>query len=90
MLIPALEEKKTTSLRNSQYHPQWFPFVPGTGQRFRKKDWQANCILGSNIIAKLYDDASIPLDVAIHAYRGSSTLEKLKVVDKYESRKLNP
>ena len=32
---------------------------------------------------KLYDDASIPLDVAIHAYRGSSTLKKVKLVDNY-------
>ena len=91
MLIPALEENKTTSLRNSQHYPQRFRFVPGTGQRFQKNDFtnlQKNCVLGSSIIAKLYDGASIPLDVAIHAYRGSSTLEKLKVLDKYESKKL--
>ena len=87
MLIPALEESKTATLRNSQHHPQWFGFVPGTGQILKENDittLQENCVLGSSIIAKLYDDASIPLEVAIHAYRGSSTLEKLKVVDKHE------
>ena len=72
-------------------HPQCFRFVSETSQRFKKNDFttlQENCILVSSIIANLYDDASIQLDVSVHAYRGSSTLEKLKIVDNYDSKNL--
>ena len=47
-----------------------------------------NCVLGSSNLAKLFGVTSIPLDDANHAYRRSSTLEKLKVVDNYKSKKL--
>ena len=92
MLIAALEENKTTSLRNSQHHPPMVSVCSRNRSEISKKNdfttLQENCVLGSSIIAKLYDDASIPLDGAFHAYRSSSTLEKLKVVDKYDSKKL--
>ena len=52
------------------------------------KENQDNCVFGSSLIAKLEDDATIPLDVAIHAYRGSTTQEKIRVLDNYESKKL--
>ena len=45
-------------------------------------------VLGSSIIGKLESDATIPLDTAIHAYRGPTTKEKIKVVEKYECKKL--
>ena len=47
-----------------------------------------NLVFGSSIIAKLENDRNIPNDCAIHAYRGSSTKEKINVVSKYEKRNL--
>ena len=76
MLIPALDENKIISLRNSQHHPTMV-LVCSSNRSEIKNDFttlQENCVLGSSIIAKMYDDAHIPLDVAI---RGSSALEKL-------------
>ena len=46
-----------------------------------------NLILGSSIVRKLRDD-SLPMDVTIHAYSGSTTREKIEVVDKYSERQL--
>ena len=79
-------EHDNNSEKQSASHPNGFGLFQEQ-VRFQKTEFttlQESWVLGSSIIAKLYDDASIPLDVAIHAYRGSSTLEKLKVVDKYE------
>ena len=85
-------EQGNNSEKQSASSPNGFGLFQEQVRDFKKKNdfttLQENCVLGSSIIAKLYDDASIPLDVAIHAYRGSTTLEKLKVVDKYESKKL--
>ena len=39
-----------------------------------------NLILGSSIIAKLQIDHTIPSDIAIHPYRGSTTKEKIAIV----------
>ena len=47
-----------------------------------------NLVFGSSIIAKLENDRNIPNDCAIHAYRGSSTKEKINVLSKYEKRHL--
>ena len=47
-----------------------------------------NLVFGSSIIAKLENDRNIPIDCAIHAYRGSSTKEKINVLSKYEKRNL--
>ena len=52
------------------------------------KQEQSNFVLGSSIIGKLRRDATIPLDTAIHAYSGSTTKEKIKVLDKYDCKKL--
>ena len=52
------------------------------------KQEQSNLVLGSSIIGKLESDATIPLDTAIHAYRGSTTKEKIKFLEKYECKKL--
>ena len=83
------EEQDNKSEEQSASPPNGFGLFQEQVRDFKKNGFtilQENCVLGSSIIAKLYDDAIIQLDVAIHAYRGSSTLEKLKVVDKYESK----
>ena len=41
------------------------------------KQEQSNLFQGSSIIGKLENDATIPLDTPIHAYRGSTTKKKL-------------
>ena len=41
-----------------------------------------NIILGSSIIGKLETDKTIPTDIIVHAYRGS-TIEKLEMLKKY-------
>ena len=81
-------EQDNKSEKQSASSPNGFGLFQEQVRDFKKKftTLHENCVLGSSIIAKLYDDASIPLDVAIHAYRGSSTLEKQKVVDKYDSK----
>ena len=54
------------------------------------KQEQSNLVLGSSIIGKLESDATIPLDTAIHAYLPwVNHQEKIKVVEKYESKKHN-
>ena len=47
-----------------------------------------NLVIGSSIIGKLEIDKSIPIDSAIHAYRGSTTNEKVKVLSKYDPKKI--
>ena len=47
-----------------------------------------NLFLGSSIITKLQTDNTIPSDIAIHPYRGSTTKEKLAIVEKYSKRKM--
>ena len=47
------------------------------------KNDQVNIVLGSSIVAKFESDATIPSDCGIHAYRGSTTKEKLKILKKY-------
>ena len=37
-----------------------------------------NIVFGSSIAAKLAEDKSLPHDFSVHAYRGSTTKEKLK------------
>ena len=41
-----------------------------------------NLVIGSSIIGKLEIDKAIPIDCAFHAYRGSTTNEKIKVLNK--------
>ena len=80
-------EQDNNSKKQSASTPNGFGLFHEQVRDFIKNDFttlQTNCVLGSSKIAKLFGDTIIPLDVANHAYRGSSTLEKLKVVDKYE------
>ena len=50
---------------------------------FSLPEGTTNIVICSSIIRKLADDPSILQDTAIHAYRGSTTLEKTKVVLNY-------
>ena len=55
---------------------------------FSVPEGTTNIVIGSSIIRNLADDPSIPQDTAIHAYRGSTTLEKTKVVLNYRPTKM--
>ena len=59
---------------------------------FPKKELSPECenlVIGSSIIDKLEIDKPIPIDCAIHAYSGSTTNKKIKVLNKYNPKK-NP
>ena len=45
-----------------------------------------NLILGSSVIARVKTE-TFPNDTIVHAYRGSSTEEKIKVLDQYSEKK---
>ena len=44
-----------------------------------------NLVLGSSIVKKIMDD-SLPGDVSIHAYSGSTTREKIEIIDIYPEK----
>ena len=50
------------------------------------EEW-VNLILGSSIIARVKTE-TFPNDTVVHAYKGSSTEEKIKVLDHYFKKKL--
>ena len=52
------------------------------------EEQEVNLLSGSSIRAKLQEDETIPIDIAVHGYRGSTTKEKIKIVEQYESKKL--
>ena len=47
-----------------------------------------NLLLGSSLVKNLVNDNSIPQDICIHAYRGSTTKEKIAVLEKYPEKEL--
>ena len=47
-----------------------------------------NINLGSSIIGNLETDKTIPTDITFHAYRGSTTIEKLEMLKTYSETKL--
>ena len=49
----------------------------------RQKD-----ILGNSIFRKLESDGAIRTDITVHAYRGSTTIEKLELLKKYPETKM--
>ena len=59
-----------------------------TFRSFPIYDHTENLILGSSIVKNLVHDKSIPKDITTHAYRGSTTSEKLLVLDSYPEKKL--
>ena len=56
-------------------------------QKISKKDVNKNLVIGSSIIGKLEQDTTIPADIGMHAYRGSTTNKKLRVLKDYEAKK---
>ena len=57
-------------------------------QKISIKNVNENLIIGSSIIGKLEQDTTIPADIGVHAYRGSTTNGKLRVLKDYEAKKL--
>ena len=55
---------------------------------FPIKDEQKNLVIGSSLVKNLVWDHTIPQDIEIHAYRGSTTLEKMAVLKQYPEKKL--
>ena len=55
---------------------------------FTPKKKQSNLVLGSNIVASLWKDRSVPQDIAIHGCRGATTEKKISFVEKYPDIKL--
>ena len=51
------------------------------------EEW-VNLILGSSIIARVKIE-TFPNDTVVHAYKGSSTEEKIKVLDHYSKKNLS-
>ena len=47
-----------------------------------------NLILGSSIVKNMAGDRKIPTDIVTHAYRGSTTSEKIQILDQYPNRKM--
>ena len=58
-------------------------------QNYVLKEKQTNLVIGSSIVSNLWKDKTIPEDIAIHGYRGAGTEEKIKVIEKYDGKKLN-
>ena len=52
------------------------------------KKEENNKVFGSSIVAKLEGDHSLPYDCSFHAYRGSTTKKKIKILDDYPNIKL--
>ena len=58
---------------------------------FPKKELSPECknlVIGSSIIEKLEIDNPIPIDFSIHAYLGSTTNEKIKILNKYDQNRI--
>ena len=47
-----------------------------------------NLVIGSSLVKRIVDDNSIPTDIGIHAYPGSTTEEKHSVLTKYPEKQL--
>ena len=54
----------------------------------KKKENNIVFVFGSSIVAKLEEDKSLSRDCSVHAYRGSTKKEKLKILDDYPNKKL--
>ena len=85
-LMPGDHESTTSSMVNCS--------SSNCGEKVRDmsliplNDRTENLILGSSIIAKLENDPNIPEDSAVHAYRGSTTKEKIYVLKKNNEREI--
>ena len=56
---------------------------------YQLKETQKNLVIGSSLVSRIINDHSFPDDCTIHAYRGSTTKEKIAIVEKYTSKKLD-
>ena len=45
-------------------------------------------MIGSSLVKNLMNDRSIPEDVSVHAYKGSTTQEKLALMEQYPDLKM--
>ena len=56
---------------------------------YQLKETQKNLVIGSSLVSRLINDHRFPDDCTIHAYRGSTTKEKIAIIEKYTSKKLD-
>ena len=63
---------------NDEYKVRTFP-------TFNTPENAENLLLGSSLVKNLVNDNSIPQDICIHAYRGSTT-KKIDVLKKYPEK----
>ena len=57
-------------------------------QPFPLKSSDQNLVIGSSIVGRLIHDRNIPDDSTIHAFRGSTTKEKISTLKKYADKNL--
>ena len=57
-------------------------------QAFDIREKTTNLVIGSSLMKNLMNDRSILEDVSVHAYRGSTTVEKLAFMEQYPDRKM--
>ena len=74
-----LQENQTVKLPNKKVR---------SFQNFPVKEGTCNLVLGSSVVKKLAFDKTLPKDTEVHGYSGSTTLEKIEVLSKYQAVKL--
>ena len=57
-------------------------------QAFDIREKTTNLVIGSSLVKNLMNDRSIPEDVSVHAYKGSTTQEKLALMEQYPDLKM--
>ena len=57
-------------------------------QAFDIREKTTNIVMGSSLMKNMMNDRSIPEDVSMHAYRRSTTLEKLALMQQYPDLKM--
>ena len=74
------DPKKSGKISN-QYNP---PIIQEDRvRRFEPKEVpteKQNLVIGSSLVKNLVGDSTIPEDICVHDYRGSTTCEKIEVV----------
>ena len=56
-------------------------------QAFHIKEEQGNLVIGSSLVKNLVKDQTIPCDIGIHSYRGSTTDEKIEILKQYPKKR---
>ena len=57
-------------------------------QAFHIKEEQRNLVIGSSLVKNLVKDQTIPCDIGVHRYRGSTTVEKIKILKQYPETRM--